>query len=166
MRPRRTVAKQILRKRRLRHLGRLMLWLAPLAAAGCSTWVEVRPLATGRADVEAFELRGPDLTLLRREVLRRCPQGAEVLRQAARDQQAAAHDDSRIARWAVRAAAWVDPPQREAQMMVLCKPSPDGAALAQARPADDAAPGAHIAPAPVADKNPAVLPTGPITAEW
>lgn len=163
------MAKPILRKPLPRHPGRLMLWLAPLAplaVAGCSTWVDVRPLATGRADVEAFELRGPDLAMLRREVLRRCPQGAEVLRQAARDQQTAADTDGRIARWAVRAAAWVDPPLREAQMMVLCKPSPDGATLALARPADDAAPGLHIAPAPVIAKEVAVLPTSPITAEW
>ena len=143
-----------------------MLWLAPLGAAGCSTWVEVRPLATSRADVEAFELRGPDLVLLRREVLRRCPQGAEVLRQSAREQQAAAANDGHMARWAMRAAAWADPPQREAQMMVLCKPNPEGATLALARPADDAAPGAHNVTTPVTDPEVAVPPTGPITAEW
>ena len=150
----------------LRGLGRLMLWLGPLAAAGCSTWVDVRPLATSRADVQAFELRGPDLAVLRREVLRRCPQGAEVLRQAARDSQAAADNDGRITRWMNRAAAWVDRPQREAQMMVLCKPHSVGVTLAQARPVDEAAPGAPTEPALTADNNAALLPTGPITPEW
>lgn len=150
----------------LRRPGRLLLWLGTLAATACSTWVEVRPLATGRADVEAFELRGPDLAMLRREVLRRCPQGAEVLRQAARDQHTAADNDGGIARWALRVAAWVDPPQRDAQMMVLCKPSPDGATLALARPAGDAAPGLHNAPAAATEPDVAALPTGPISAEW
>lgn len=150
----------------LRRPGRLLLWLGTLAATACSTWVEVRPLATGRADVEAFELRGPDLAMLRREVLRRCPQGAEVLRQAARDQHTAADNDGGIARLALRVAAWVDPPQRDAQMMVLCKPSPDGATLALARPAGDAAPGLHNAPAAATEPDVAALPTGPISAEW
>ena len=149
-----------------RWLGRLIGWLGPLAAAGCSTWVDVRPLATGRADVEAYELRGPDLDVLRREVLRRCPQGAEVLRQAARDQQAAGDHDSRIARWVDRASAWVDPPQREAQMLVLCKPGGQRLALALAKGVDEAAPGERTRPAATADQDSAVLPTGPITPEW
>ena len=136
-----------------------MLWLGPLASAGCSTWVDVRPLATSRADVEAFELRGPDLAMLRREVLRRCPQGAEVLRQAARDQQAAVDNDGRITRWLNRASAWVDPPQREAQVMVRCHPSQQGVALALAKVPDEPAPAQQAtAEAP--------LPTGPITPEW
>lgn len=147
-----------------RRLGRWLLWFGPLAVAGCSTWVDVRPLATSRADVEAFVLRGPDLAMLRREVLRRCPQGAEVLRQAARDQQAAADDDGRITRWLNRASAWVDPPQREAQMMVMCHRSPQGVVLALAKVADPAAPGDETVAAPPADS--AAPPTGPITPEW
>lgn len=150
-----------------RRLGRLLLWLCPLAAAGCSSWVDVRPLATSRADVEAFELRGPDLAMLRREVLRRCPQGAQVLRQAARDSQAAADNDGRIARSVQRAAAWVDPPQREAQMMVVCRPSPQGAALAGV--VDEAMPDERSKPQGTADPDRAALPMppiGPITPEW
>ena len=149
-----------------RRIGRLVCWLGPLAAAGCSTWVDVRPLATSRADVEAYELRGPDLDVLRREVLRRCPQGAEVLRQAARDQQAAAENGGSIGGWMSRAPAWVDPPNREAQMVVLCKPNPQGVALALPRVADEAMPGGPTTPAATADKDSAVLPIGPITPEW
>ena len=153
-----------------RRLGRLVCWLGPLAAAGCSTWVDVRPLATGRADVEAYELRGPELAMLRREVLRRCPQGAEVLRQAARDQQAAAENGGsvggNIGGWMSRAPAWVDPPNREAQMVVLCKPNPQGVALPLAKGVDEAAPSERTRPAATADLDNAVLPTGPITPEW
>ena len=143
-----------------------MLGLAALAAAGCSAWVDVRPLATGRADVAAYELRGPELAVLRREVLRRCPQGVEVLRQAAQDPQAAAGHDGRIARWVNHASAWVDPPNREAQMLVLCKPDPQGVVLAQAKVADQATPVGPTAPAATADADRAVLPIGPITPEW
>ena len=149
-----------------RWLGRLSWWLGPLAAAGCSTWVDVRPLATGRADVEAYELRGPELAMLRRELLRRCPQGAEVLRQAARDQQAADDHDDSMGRWMSRAPAWVDPPNREAQMVVLCKPKPQGVALALPKVADGATPGEPATPAATANKDSAVLPIGPITPEW
>lgn len=153
-----------------RPLGRLVWWLGPLAAAGCSTWVDVRPLATGRADVQAYELRGPELEVLRREVLRRCPQGAEVMRQAARDQQAAAENGGsvggNIGGWMSRAPAWVDPPNREAQMVVLCKPKPQSVALALPRVADEATPGAPTTLAATADKDSTVLPIGPITPEW
>ena len=153
-----------------RGLGRLIWWLGPLAAAGCSTWVDVRPLATGRADVEAYELRGPELALLRREVLRRCPQGAEIVRQAARDQQAAAENGGSvggsIGGWMSHAAAWVDPPNREAQMVVLCKPNLQGVALALPRVADEATPSEPTTPAATADKYSTVLPIGPITPEW
>lgn len=145
-----------------------MVWLLALPAAGCSTWVDVRPLATSRADVEAFELRGPELAVLRREVLRRCPQGAEVLRQAASDQQAAVDPDGRIARWLHRAATWVEPPNRQAQMLVVCKPDPQGLSLslALAKPADPAAPSEHSMPTATAELDSATLPTGPITPEW
>ena len=153
-----------------RRLGRLVWWLGPLAAAGCSTWVDVRPLATGRADVQAYELRGPELAMLRREVLRRCPQGAEILRQAARDQQAAAENGGSVGGsmggWMSRAAAWVDPPNREAQMVVLCKPNPQSVALALPRVADEATPAAPTTPAATANKNSTMLPIGPITPEW
>ena len=138
-----------------------MCWLAALPVAGCSTWVDVRPLATSRADVEAYELRGPELAVLRREVLRRCPQGAEVLRQAAGDQQTAADQDGRIARWLNRASAWVDPPNREAQMLVVCKPGPQGLSLALAKLADEAAPSERTGLAATTDTDSAVLPSGP-----
>ena len=149
-----------------RRLGRLIGWLGPLVAAGCSTWVDVRPLATGRADVEAYELNGPELAMLRREVLRRCPQGAEVLRQAARDQQAADNPDDSMGRWMSRAPAWVDPPNRAAQMVVLCKPNPLGVALALPKVADGARPGEPATPKATAGRDSAVLPIGPITPEW
>ena len=143
-----------------------MLMLGPLAAAGCSTWVEVRPLATSRVDVEAFELRGPELTMLHSEVLRRCPQGAEVLRQAAHDQRAAADSDGSITRWMNHASAWVDPPQRQAQMMVVCKPSPQGLSLALAKVAVEASPNERTTSADTGNNDKVLLPIGPITPEW
>lgn len=150
-------------------LGHRLLWVACglAAGSGCSTGLEVRHLATGRVDTEAFELRGPDLDQLRREALRRCPQGAEVLRQAERDQRAAsAGADGRIERWMTRAAAWVDPPQREAQLLLVCKTSAKAEWLLPAAAADPASRPKHTsAPVPEsAEEGP--LPVGPILPEW
>lgn len=150
-------------------LGLGLLWLvgAAAASAGCSTGLEVRQLATGRVDTEAFELRGPDLDQLRREALRRCPMGAEVLRQAARDQRPAiTGEEGRIERWTSRLAAWVDPPQREAQLLVACKVN---AQLQMLMPAPMADPDARTAPVllPSPDAQADVPPPiGPILPEW
>lgn len=109
---------------------------------GCAATVDLRPLATGRVEVEAFELRGPDLAVLRREASRRCPQGADVLRQAESGRPADEPVDGRISRWMTQAAAWVDPPQHQAQLMVVCRPDPQRLTLASPAPA---------APIPTAD---------------
>lgn len=160
---------QIGQRAQLAQLGHRMLWVACGLAAGtgCSTGLEVRHLATGRIDTEAFELRGPDLGQLRREALRRCPQGAEVLRQAVRDQRAtSAGDEGRIERWMTRAAAWADPPHREAQLLLVCRTSaqaqwlvPPAAADAAKQPKRDLA----LAPETAAEGP---LPVGPILPEW
>ena len=96
--------------------------------------VELRPLATGRADTDAFELRGTDLAVLKREALRRCPQGAEVLRQAERGQTLTEPDGGRLSRWMQVASAWVDPPVRQAQLLVVCRADPLRMALAVPAP--------------------------------
>ena len=103
-------------------------WALLGLCSACSTVVDVRPLATGRVDVSAFDLRGPTLPALRDQASQLCPQGAEVLRQAARDQLALV-DPGRINRWLNTASSWFDPPQREAQLMIVCKPAPGEAQL-------------------------------------
>jgi len=154
-------------RQRLRRRLLGMLACGAAAITGCSTGLEVRHLATGRVDTEAFELRGTDLDQLRREAQRRCPQGAEVLRQAVRDQRpTSTGDEGRIERWMSRAAAWVDPPQREAQLVLVCKPSALGSILAPApaaQPASAALAVAALAPDAVAEGPP---PVGPISPEW
>lgn len=94
--------------------------------------VELRPLATGRADTDAYELRGVDLAALKREAQRRCPQGAEVLRQAESGQSAGEPEGGRLGRWMQVAATWVDPPVRQAQLLVVCRADPQRVALAPA----------------------------------
>lgn len=140
-----------------------LLWVAGLSVtgwlAGCSSLVDVRTLATGRSDVAAYELRGSELGPLRREAQRLCPQGGEVLRQAGIEQhpERLDRDDGRLRRWASAAGDWVNPPRREAQMMLLCKDSP-GAGTVQS--ADERA---AAAAAVAAAAHP---PIGPLNVDW
>lgn len=129
--------------------------------AGCATLLEVRPLATGRSDVSAYELIGADLAALRREAQRLCPQGGEIVRQAAHGQMPE-NIDGRLRGWMNGASAWMDPPQRAAQMMVVCRESA-GQNLLQAAAAGDAA---SAAGSGAAGEVSAGVPVGPLNVEW
>ena len=137
---------------------RLVVLAAPLLVSGCGSMMDVRPLATGRADVAAYELTGSELAPLRREAQRLCPQGGEILRQAGRDQRPEA-TDGRMRRWVNASGDWLAPPIRNAQLVVLCRESPGSllllAASAMADPASSPA-----------DDAPAAAPLGPISVEW
>ena len=117
-------------------------WLAPLGLllGGCAGVIDVQPLATGRVTVSAYALRGPELAGLRREAARLCPLGAEIQRQAGRDQRPVDPAGSR--RDVIDIASDLfDPPQRTAQLVVVCAEAPDAALLpALATPAALAAP--------------------------
>lgn len=134
--------------------GTACLWMA-----GCTTLLEVRPLATGRADVSAYDLIGADLGALRREAQRLCPQGGEIVRQASQD-QSPEKIDGRMRGWLNGASAWVDPPQRSAQMTVVCREVAGQNQFAAATAAADAA-----SAAPAADQT-AGVPVGPLSIEW
>ncbi len=90
--------------------GGLAVWLAG-GLTGCSSTLDVRSLATERADVSAFELTGRDLAALRREASQLCPQGGEILRQSAREQRLEAVD-SGLERWVQLSSTWITPPER------------------------------------------------------
>ena len=137
---------------------RPMVCCAPLLVAGCGSMMDVRPLATGRADVAAYELTGAELAPLRREAQRLCPQGGEILRQAGRDQRPEAID-GRVRRWMNASGEWLTPPVRNAQLVVLCRESPGIQLLLAASKVADTAPGP-------ADEAPAAAPLGPISVEW
>jgi len=144
---------------RLRQAG---LWVAACSTlAGCATLLEVRPLATGRNDVSAYELIGADLGALRREAQRLCPHGGEIVRQAAHD-QTPERIDGRMRAWLNGASAWMDPPQRAAQMTVVCRESA-GQNLLQATAAGDAA---SAAVSGLAGEVSAGAPVGPLNIEW
>lgn len=141
-----------------------------LAMAGCASTMDVRPLATERVDVSAYELTGSDLAALRREASQLCPQGGEILRQSARDQRLESID-SRMARWAHLSTNWVMPSEQHAQLVVLCNAAPGRqllAAAVAARPASDsmAALAAGSTPAPAVPVPARSLPIGPVTVEW
>ena len=134
------------------------LVLAALLASACGSVVEVRPLATGRIDVAAYELRGAALVLLKREAQKQCPQGAEIQRQAGRSEHRPAPpaDAGRLRRWAHASADWLAPPKRDAQLVVVCKESPGDLLLpAEAEAAGDPGGEAGVA-----------APPAPITAQW
>ena len=156
--------------------------------AGCGSMVERRSLASGRSDVAVYELSGADPMALRREALRLCPDGAQVLRSAQLDTSPALAE-GRLRDWMNAAAALLDPPLRMAQLQVLCR-EPAAAGIMTlpppAAPKTDARPSqpepAAVAPAVARDERPAaaavdrrmsagavaspVLPVGPISAEW
>lgn len=142
---------------------RLRLAWLPAAAcawlAGCATLLEVRPLATGRADVSAYELIGADLVALRREAQRLCPQGGEVVRQAAQV-QSPEKVDGRMRAWMNGASTWIDPPQRSAQMTVVCREVAGQSQLQAAGSAVD--PSSTTSAADVT----AGVPVGPLNIEW
>lgn len=145
---------------RARRTAWLAAWLAAsslLAVAvlvtGCSVVVDVRSLATGRVDVSAFELRGPELAVLQREARRLCPQGGEVMRQSGRDQRPA-NSDGTLRQWMNATSEMLDPPKRQSQLVVVCKESVDNTWAATTAPAIDTA----VAPA--------ALPLAPIAVEW
>ena len=122
-------------------------------ATGCSAVVDVRSLATGRVDVPAYELRGPELAMLQREARRLCPQGGEVLRQSGRDQRPANGDGS-LRQWMNAANEVLDPPKRQSQLVVVCKEAADNTwATANTLVIEATMP-------------PAALPLAPIAVEW
>ncbi len=132
-----------------------------LGLGGCAALLDVRPLATGRSDVSAYELNGGDLEALRREARRLCPLGGEILRQAGQQQL----PEATGGRWRNSlnaAAAWVDPPRQSAQLVVLCREGGEHMQLPAATPMV-AAPASPAVPQ--ADLN-AALPVGPITPQW
>ena len=129
-------------------------------ATGCSAVVDVRSLATGRVDVAAYELRGPELAPLQREARRLCPQGGEVLRQSGRDQRPV-NDVGSVRGWINATSEVLDPPKRQSQLVVLCKEAADTTwASANASAADAAVAAPAMAPVPV----PVSL--APIVVEW
>lgn len=128
---------------------------------GCATRLDVRPMATGRSDVSAFELNGADVHTLRREAQRLCPLGGEIVREAGHSLP----PDADAGRWRNTMntlAAWVEPPRRPAQMVVLCREGGDRYKLQAAGPA---APVVQPASVPASDVT-AALPVGPILPEW
>ena len=140
--------------------ARITAWLAAssqlavaVLATGCSAVVDVRSLATGRVDVSAYELRGPELTVLQREARRLCPQGGEVMRQSGRDQRPA-NSDGTLRQWMNATSEVLDPSKRQSQLVVVCKESVDNTWAATISPAIDTA----VAPA--------ALPLAPLAVEW
>ena len=122
-------------------------------ATGCSAVVDVRSLATGRVDVPAYELRGPELAVLQREARRLCPQGGEVVRQSGHDQRPANGDGS-LRQWMNVANEVLDPPKRQSQLVVVCKEAVDNTWAATTAPAIDTA------------LAPVTMPLAPIAVEW
>ena len=144
----------------------MLAWAAMLTA--CSGTVTVRPLVTGRADVAAYELQGGELTALRREATRLCPNGGDVLRQAGYEERPE-KEDGRVRGWLNATGEWLSPAKRAAQMVVVCKEvKPSGVLPSQAELAAAKSAAAASANAEAASRNlpTPVMPTGPITAEW
>ena len=139
---------------------------AAAGIAGCASAVDIRFLATGRANQPAYEMRGQDLAPLQREAQRLCPAGAEVLRQAVAGQARPADGASRVSRWLGQAGQWIDPPQRQAQLVVLCRAAPQdllivpqpaaaGPLAASPQDATSGAPAEAVAAAPIGPVMPA-----------
>lgn len=105
--------------RRWRLSGAAATLGAAAVLAGCAAPVQVRHLSTGSPQ-SAFELRGPSLRELQIEADRLCPRGADVQRQSLRYERPE-NRDGLIRRWTQPAIDWVNPPDSEAQMMVVCK---------------------------------------------
>ncbi|GCL61242.1 hypothetical protein [Pseudaquabacterium pictum] len=146
---------------RPRAAGACLLSVLALGLAGCATQSDVRQLATGRSDVSAYELNGGDVHRLRREAQRLCPLGGEIVREAGHSLP----PEAEAGRWRSTMktlAAWVEPPRRPAQLVVLCREPGDRSRLqAAVAPAPVAPPAA----APAAEWT-AGLPIGPVNPEW
>lgn len=143
-----------------RRLAGIVLVAAALVG-GCATRLDVRPLATGRSDVSAFELNGADVHTLRQEARRLCPLGGEIVREAGHSLP----PETDAGRWRSTLntlAAWAEPPRRPAQMVVLCREGGDRYTLQAAMPA---APVPQPAVVPASEVT-AALPVGPILPEW
>lgn len=149
--------------------SRLLVCSLALALGACASPLAVRSLATGRADLAAYELTGSEPAALRQLALRLCPRGAEILREGAHAQRPQPAEGSG-SQWLAAASDWVDPPQRSAQLVVLCHETPGGSVLSAARPAVPAASaGAPDEPASGPAGGPAgppAAPIGPISVEW
>ncbi len=130
---------------------------------GCATRVDVRPMATGRSDVSAYELNGADVHRLRQEAQRLCPLGGEIVREASHGlppEADAGHWRSTLN----TLAAWAQPPRRPAQMVVVCREGGDRYKLQLAVPQQPVAAVARAATD--AAELTAALPVGPINPEW
>lgn len=92
---------------------------------GCAATLKVVPLATADVAVAAYELRGDDVARLRDEAARLCGGEADVLRESYAAQSRPAPDSGRISAWLHTASQWVDPPNRQAQLMVRCAGNPE-----------------------------------------
>lgn len=117
-------------------------------------------MATGRADMAAYELNGGDLHSLRGQAQRLCPLGGEIVREAGHSLP----PEASAGRWRSTVntlAAWAEPPRRPAQLVVLCRKGGDQDRLQAAAPA----PVVPRATTPSAEVT-AALPVGPINPEW
>ena len=149
MLPRRAAAQRAVR-------GGALVLAAGLSA--CASQLQVRSLATERADREAYELSGSDPEVLRHEALQLCPQGADILRQAVQGRRP--EPGNVAAQQSIRSAsALFEPPSQSAQLVVLCLESPRGMMLSAAKPAAPPASAGVSAPGTAA-------PTGPVTMQW
>ena len=131
--------------------GRRAMAAAVAAAAllgGCAIRVDVRPMATGRNDVSAFELNGGDVHTLRREAQRLCPLGGEIVREAGHSLA----PEADAGRWRSTVNT----------LVVLCREGGERYKLQAAAPAPSAP---HSAAAPASEVT-AALPVGPILPEW
>ncbi len=111
------------RRRRQSGLG-LGLATVTLLLGACASRVDVRPMATGRSDVSAYELNGADVQRLRLEAQRLCPLGGEIVREAGNNLP----PETDAKRWRSTLntlAAWAAPPIRPAQMVVVCREGGD-----------------------------------------
>ena len=139
----------------------MVLGSLALCLAGCATRIDVRQLATGRADASAYELNGGDVHILRRDAARLCPLGGEIVREAGHSLPPEA-DAGRWRSTLNTLAAWAEPPRRPAQMVVVCREGGDRLKLQAAAPPQPVAQPAAV-PAPEVTAR---LPVGPILPEW
>lgn len=131
----------------------------------CAAGPNVQTLATGRADVSAYALNGSDLEQLRQEARRLCPLGGEVLRQSTQGAPTVETADGRWRRALQTTALWLDPPQRSAQLLIVCREP--GERMRLTPPAAVSAASKSTPPAPASAPEWSVaLPVGPITPEW
>ncbi|MBL8353167.1 MAG: hypothetical protein JNL87_22975 [Burkholderiaceae bacterium] len=128
-----------------------------MTLSGCASYLEVRSLATGRADQPAYELSGSEPAALHQEASRLCPQGADILRQAVQAQRPQV--DGSMSQRLGLPAEWLEPPRRTAQLVVLCHASPSGLLASAAHPPASAASAGAV-------ERPAAAPIGPISVEW